>query len=51
MGYARKNLVSLQDTAHYHCIGRCLNEHLARRANIKDECTEGSGWCRIYLTF
>ena len=24
MGYPRKNLVSLQDTPYYHCIGRCV---------------------------
>lgn len=24
MGYARKNLISLQDTPYYHCIGRCV---------------------------
>jgi REP element-mobilizing transposase RayT len=24
MGYARKNLISLQDTPYYHCIARCV---------------------------
>jgi REP element-mobilizing transposase RayT len=24
MGYARKALVSLQDTSHYHCVARCV---------------------------
>jgi putative transposase len=24
MGYARKNLVSLQDTPYYHCIACCV---------------------------
>lgn len=24
MGYARKNLLSLQDTPYYHCIARCV---------------------------
>jgi hypothetical protein len=24
MGYARKNLVSLRDTAYYHVIARCV---------------------------
>ena len=24
MGYARKNLISLNDTPYYHCIARCV---------------------------
>ena len=24
MGYARKNLISLQDTPYYHCVARCV---------------------------